>query len=198
MGSRSDLKALPSPDRFRKRVLRQGYFIALALANLGLRILPGQRARIALLRLVGQDVSWNTYLHRGVRIMSLRPGSLRIRARAIINHSVLLDNRGGLVIMRDCAISSGAAIFTYGHDHRQRLRPTRARPVFLGPGSFIYSRAIICPGVRLRAGTVLAPGAVLTLSTSPRSFWGGNPARCIKENYAADAENIPYRYALAP
>jgi acetyltransferase-like isoleucine patch superfamily enzyme len=70
--------------------------------------------------------------------------------------------------------------------------------VLLGPGSFVYSRAIICPGVRLRFGTVLAPGAVLICSTTPYSFWGGNPARCIKESYTTDAENIPYRYALAP
>lgn len=198
MGKGRDLKSLPSHGSLGIRVLRQGAFLALFLINFGLRFIPGQCARIALLRLIGQDVAWNAYLQRNVQIMSLKPGTLRIRSRAIINHSVLLDNRGGLVIMHDSAISSGTAIYTYGHDHTQKLRLTRARPVVLGSGSFVYSRAIICPGVRLRAGTVLGPGAVLTRSTMQGSFWGGNPARCIKENYAVNAENYPYRYALAP
>ncbi|MCJ2180442.1 acyltransferase [Novosphingobium album (ex Hu et al. 2023)] len=181
-----------------KSLIRQCYFICIWVINLLLLLLPFSIARVALLKAIGQRVAWSASLQRGVRILSLKPNTLRIRERVIVNHSVLLDNRGGLVLMADVAVSSGTAIFSYGHDHQQIFRPTRAKPTVVGPGVFIYSRAIICPGAHLRGHCVVAPGSVVTKPTSRQAFWGGNPARCIRPQYAVKGRNESYQYVLAP
>ena len=172
--------------------------MVLAIVNVCLVYLPTSYLRVLLLRSIGQRIDSSASIHRGLRIMSLRPGSLRIGKRAIVNHSVLLDNRRGLVLQDDVAISSGGAIYTLSHDHSKIDRPTLGKPVVIGKGSFLYSRVIVCPGVRIRKQTVLAAGCVLTRSTGSNSLWGGNPARCIKSRYSVDAVNSPYKYFLAP
>ena len=180
------------------KTARQAYYIILWLVNLLLMLVPGVWLRVMVLNFTGQRVSWRADIHRGVKIMSLKPGTLVIEPHVIVNPNVLLDNRGGLILQRDCAISSGCALYSYGHDHAIAERPTVGRPVVIGQGAFIYSRSIILPGVRVRKYSVIGAGSVVTKSTTSHGFYGGNPARCISEGYSKAAYNKAYRYGLVP
>jgi carbonic anhydrase/acetyltransferase-like protein (isoleucine patch superfamily) len=64
------------------------------------------------------------------------------------------------------------------HD-RVLLKPVEiARKATIGIG------AVIMPGVKVGENSVVAPGAVVTMDTDipPNEFWGGIPARKIKDN----------------
>ncbi len=51
--------------------------------------------------------------------------------------------------------------------------------VWIGAGAFIMK------GVRIGKGSIVAAGAVLTKSVGENEIWGGNPARKIKDRFAA-------------
>lgn len=53
-------------------------------------------------------------------------------------------------------------------------------------GVWIGMRAIICAGVRLGEGCVVAAGAVVTKDVEPYAIVGGNPAKVIKKRFDDD------------
>lgn len=64
---------------------------------------------------------------------------------------------------------------------------TRARPVRIGRGVFIGSRAIIMKGVTIGDGAVIGAGAVVTRDVPAGARAVGNPARILVENAALGA-----------
>ena len=45
---------------------------------------------------------------------------------------------------------------------------------------FIGAKAIILPGLKIKNGSVIGAGSVLTKDTEPYGIYGGNPAKFIK------------------
>ncbi len=58
--------------------------------------------------------------------------------------------------------------------------PVERKKVVIGDGSWIGAHATILSGVEIGATTLLAANAVLSVSTEPRSIYGGIPAKFIK------------------
>lgn len=56
-----------------------------------------------------------------------------------------------------------------------------AKPVSIGNNVWIGGSAVICPGVSIGDGAVIAAGAVVTKSVPANVVVGGNPATIIKE-----------------
>ena len=54
------------------------------------------------------------------------------------------------------------------------------RPVAIGDDCWIGGAAIVCPGVRIGAGTVVGAGSVVTRDLPPGVFAAGNPCRVIR------------------
>jgi len=59
---------------------------------------------------------------------------------------------------------------------------------------WIGARAIICPGVTIGEGAVVAAGAVVTQDVEPYTIVGGNPARYIKDR----TRDLVYRTRYRP
>lgn len=55
-----------------------------------------------------------------------------------------------------------------------------AKPVHIGDSVFIGANSLICKGVTIGEGSVVAAGAVVVCDIPPREVWGGNPARRIR------------------
>ena len=55
-----------------------------------------------------------------------------------------------------------------------------ARPVEIGPDVWVGSGAIICPGIRVGAQSVIGAGSVVTRDVPADVFAAGNPCRIIR------------------
>ena len=182
----------------RGQAIKQVYYLFLAIVNLLLRVSPNSFFRVVILKLIGQNISWSSSIHRGARIKSLVPGTLSIGKKSIINQQVILDNRGGLQIGDNVAISEHTKIYTASHDHSQIKRPIIRKTVMIENGAFIYSNSIILPGVTIQKNSVVAGGAVVTRNVLQHTIVGGNPAKEIKKINKIDFENNPYKYSWTP
>ena len=60
-------------------------------------------------------------------------------------------------------------------------------PISIGDDWWIGGSVVICPGVRIGSGCVIAAGSVVTQDIPDGAFAAGNPARVIKD--VADSLN---------
>lgn len=79
------------------------------------------------------------------------------------------------------SISRRAFICTASHDISDISRPLTYKPIVIGNGVWIGAEAIVCPGVTIGDGAVIAAGAVVTKDVEPWTVVGGNSAKFIKE-----------------
>ena len=59
--------------------------------------------------------------------------------------------------------------------------PEYGKPITIGDDVWIGGSAVICPGVTIGNGCVIAAGAVVTKNVEPYTVVGGNPAKFIKK-----------------
>lgn len=75
-------------------------------------------------------------------------------------------------------------IYTATHPMEADIRrqgQESALPIHIESDVWVGGGAIICPGVRIGAGSVIGAGAVVTRDVPPGVFAAGNPARVIRE-----------------
>ncbi|SEH25134.1 CatB-related O-acetyltransferase [Selenomonas sp. KH1T6] len=60
------------------------------------------------------------------------------------------------------------------------------RQIIIGNDVWIGARALICAGVRIGNGAIVAAGAVVTKDVPPYAIVGGNPARVIKYRFGRE------------
>jgi len=67
------------------------------------------------------------------------------------------------------------------HQLTARDQMPESRPVLIGDGVWIGTRAVILPGVTIGRGAVVGAGSVVTSDIAERSLAVGNPARVIRK-----------------
>jgi maltose O-acetyltransferase len=74
-------------------------------------------------------------------------------------------------------------IYTATHPMNAELRRRQesARPIEVGPDVWVGGGAILCPGVRVGARSVIGAGSVVTRDIPEGVFAAGNPCRVIRE-----------------
>jgi maltose O-acetyltransferase len=80
----------------------------------------------------------------------------------------------------------GPAVQIYAATHplsaaKRRLGLELGRPITIGEDVWIGGGAIICPGVRIGAASVIGAGAVVTKDIPPGVLAVGNPCRIVRE-----------------
>ena len=101
-----------------------------------------------------------------------------------INSGALIDGRGGVTIGDHVMIGPYAVIVSSDHDFRQSEKPMTAcdhilKPVTIGNDVWIGAKAVVCAGVTIGDGAVVAAGAVVTENVEDFEIVGGVPARMI-------------------
>jgi acetyltransferase-like isoleucine patch superfamily enzyme len=119
---------------------------------------------------------------------------IRIGANTVINRYTYLDGRVSLTIGNNVNVSHYTLIQTLTHDPQNRDFVCLEQPVVIHDHVWIGARAIICPGVTIGEGAVIAAGAVVTQDVAPYTIVGGNPARFIKER----TRDLAYRSRYFP
>ena len=138
-------------------------------------------------------------LGRGVGLLigvELRYGrNVFIGDRVVINKRVLLDGRGGqLIIGNDVDIAQETNIWTLEHDVHSDAHADKGGNVIIEDHVWIASRATILPGVRIGRGAVVACNAVVTKDVPPMAIVGGVPAKVI----GTRRSQLNYRLSFRP
>jgi maltose O-acetyltransferase len=94
------------------------------------------------------------------------------------------------VVLDVCRVSIGdytlfgpaVQIYTATHPMNAELRRKQefAKPIEIGADVWVGGGAIICPGVRIGARSVVGAGSVVTRDIPERVFAAGNPCRVIR------------------
>ena len=109
------------------------------------------------------------------------PEKLTLGRNVGISSYSQLNAAGGIEIGDDTLIGPGCTIWSVNHRFQDvdvpiRLQGYDARQITIGADCWIAAHAIILPGVRIGAGSVVAAGAVVNRSCEPGSVLAGVPA----------------------
>ncbi len=178
-----------------KRFLRRyrGHLLALAIEDhLGwsVRGLPGPVGfglRSACLRLTCKKAAGHPLIFPGVYLTHTY--GLSFGRYFAVNTGAQIDARGGITIGTGVMIGPNAVIVSSDHDHLQTDRLIAFQdhvmaPVFIEDDVWIGANVVICGGVRIGRGAVVAAGAVVTKDVSPMVIVGGVPARAFSTRNA--------------
>ena len=111
--------------------------------------------------------------------LEIREGKrISIGDHSIINKDVLLDGRGGnLIIGNNVDIAQETNIWTLEHDINDDLHGSKGGDVTIKDHVWIASRVTILPGVSINKGAVVASNSVVTKDVDQGTIVGGIPAR---------------------
>lgn len=120
----------------------------------------------------------NTFISRNVDIR--KPKNIYIYDNIVINKKVLLDGRGGILVIEDNVdIAQEANIWTLTHDKNSPTHAAIGFPVRIKSHSWVGARSTIMPGVVVGKGAIIAVNAVVTKNVDSKSIVGGIPAKVI-------------------
>ncbi len=92
---------------------------------------------------------------------------------------------GGVSIGYNTKMGEGCFILSTNHNYLSETRIPYdhvglMQPVEIGKNCWIGAKSIICPGVKIDDGAIVAMGSVVTKSVPKGAIVGGNPAKIIK------------------
>ena len=120
--------------------------------------------------------------------------NIQIGSNTVVNRYTYLDGRAPLRIGDNVNISHYTLIQTLTHDPQSSDFVSLEKPVIIEDYVWIGARALICPGVTIGEGAVVAAGAVVTRNVEPYFIVGGNPATFIRQR----SHNLRYRTRYFP
>lgn len=126
--------------------LLQIKFIVVEFLNLTYTFVP-YPLRCYYLLAFGIRIGKNSCIHRGCKFFHI--GKLEIGNNSVVNFGCYLDNRRGIKIGNNVGIAHGAKIYTLGHDIDSPMFETKGAPVIIEDNVFIFSNAMIMPGVTI-------------------------------------------------
>lgn len=143
------------------------------------------RFRSLLYRLAGVAVGQDTIILGAITLSGSGPiwSRLAIGRRCVIGSPLHLDLNAAISI-GDCVSIGHHAIFITT-DHQPggptfRCGAASGRPIVVENGSWIGACAVLLPGVRIGAGSVVCAGAVVASDVPAHRMVGGNPARVVR------------------
>lgn len=112
------------------------------------------------------------------------PERITLGSHVYVGPNSYLNGRGGLEIHDHVIIAPQVVVMTSMHNYQNAdMLPYDCKelldPVIIEKCAWVGMRAIIMPGVKIREGSIIGAGAVVTKSCDPGSILGGNPARVI-------------------
>jgi len=108
------------------------------------------------------------------------PKNIEIGNSNSFNQHILLDGRGGKIIIGDFVdIAQETNIWTLGHDPHSDYHETKGGNVEIGDFVWIASRVTILPNVKIGKGAVVASNSVVTKDVPEMTIVAGVPAKII-------------------
>lgn len=106
-------------------------------------------------------------------------GAITIGSRVLVAGGVTIADSDFHPLGPAARIADTVALSPVGE--RTRRPPIEVRPVVIEDDVWIGYNATILKGVRVGAGAVIAPGALINRDVPPGAYMAGNPARAVEE-----------------
>ena len=140
--------------------------------------IPSHSIRLLFIRSALGNVGKNSNFLMGVEMRNRK--NIFIGENTIVNKKVLLDGRGGKLIIGDNVdIAQETNIWTLEHNVHDDYHKDIGGDVIIEDYVWIASRVTILPGVTIGRGAAVAANAVVTKDVAPMSIVGGIPAKVI-------------------
>lgn len=103
--------------------------------------------------------------------------------RVFINFNCVLLDIAKITIGNYVLIGPGVHIYTATHplNAQERRSACFGKPVRIGDDCWIGGNAVICPGVEIGRGVIVAAGSVVNRSVPDHVLVAGNPAKIIRQ-----------------
>lgn len=132
--------------------------------------------KIFKIKIEGPGIASNC-VFKGIKKFSLGKNSY-------INNECFFDSQNSeIIIGNNCAIGWRSMLITTNHIYLQSKRRAGkiyGKDIIIEDGVWIGAHVLVLPGVRIRAGCVIAAGSVVTKNCTANSLYAGNPAKFIK------------------
>lgn len=153
---------------------------------------PSYWSRISLLKILKLKIGKDSSLLRNIKIFI--PHNITIGNNCVINSEVLLDGRGGKIIIgNNVDIAREVNIWTLEHDPNDDYHKTKGGDVIIEDYVWIASRATILPNVKIGRGAVIASGSIVTKDVPPMNIVAGIPAKIIGKRKSSLKYNLKYK-----
>jgi putative colanic acid biosynthesis acetyltransferase WcaF len=139
---------------------------------------PLHRWRALVLRLFGARIGNNCHIYAGARIWA--PWNLHCADAVCIADGAVVYNAARITLGSHAVISQDAYLCGASHDIDDPAFPMVCRPIHVGAYAWICARAVVCPGVDVGEGAVLAVNSVATRALAPWTVYGGMPAHTLR------------------
>lgn len=169
-------------------------FLLVEFLNVTYSIIPNPLRKLYL-RFFGIKVEAGSSIHRGCKFFHI--GKFSMGVGGVINFGCYLDNRRGIKIGNNVGIAHNTKIYTLGHNLESPEFETKGAHVIIEDNAFIFSNALIMPGVTIHEGAIVLAGSVVTKDVEAWTIVGGNPAKKIRERQRKIAYLQKYNYWFA-
>lgn len=140
--------------------------------------MPFSALRCELLRLFGAQVGEGVVIKPGVRVKY--PWRLEIGANTWLGEDAWIDNLEQVTIGPHACLSQGVYLCTGNHDWTDPAFGLIVKPIHVGACAWIGARAMLCPGVTVEEGGVVAAGAIAVKNVPAFEIHSGNPASFVR------------------
>ena len=153
---------------------------------------PSHALRIFYLKRILGEFGAGSTLLRGCEIRN--PGNIFIGHNTVINQNVLMDGRGGnIIIGNNVDIAQETCLWTLQHDVHDDFHKTKGGDVVVEDYVWIASRVTVLPGRKIKYGAVVGSCSLVTKDVESRTIVGGNPAKYLGNRRSKLQYNLFYR-----
>lgn len=163
-----------SNDYLRNQIV----YIVIFLHNIIYNLLPFFFIKNIYLKLIGNKIGKQTYIHIPIRFMYHK--NLEIGDNVHVGYSCNLDARCGIKIGNNVTIGPYTKLLSIGHDIDDPQYIGKGKTIEIGDNVVFFYNCIVMPGVKIAEGAVILTGAVVTKDVEPYSVVGGNPAKHLR------------------
>lgn len=134
--------------------------------------------RSGLLKLFGAKVGAGCHVYSKVDIWA--PWNLVLGDEVGVADGATLYSMAQISLGSRCVISQGAHLCTGSHDYTDPLFALYAKPITVGPETWICAEAFVGPGVEIGEGAVIGARSVVLRNMPAWTVCGGYPCVPIK------------------
>lgn len=147
----------------------------------------GIAIRYILLKTLAKECGENVAIFEGVYVKNIE--QISFGSNVSIHSMSYIEGIGGITLGNHVSIANGVTLISAEHNYSNPMVPIKDQGIELAPiiiedDVWIGSRAVILSGNRIKKGSIVGAGAVVTKDIEEYLICAGVPARPVKDRYS--------------